>query len=67
MNPANIPTNFPQPMPFGPRPPIQQNPQRNAAAIFIPQIVNSLRGQGPFPGWRAEIQLNERTNKVFQL
>lgn len=62
MNPANFP-NVGGAMPGGANP---QMPNNENAVIFN-HAVKALQAQLPFSGWKAEVRIQERAIKVFQM
>lgn len=53
-------------MPGGAKPQMQ-NPQNNDAQFIFNHAVQALQIQPPFTGWRAEVPLQERALKVYQM
>jgi hypothetical protein len=67
MNPANF-SNVGG-MPGMSKPPGQmQVPQKNEnAQMILKHVAQALQSQGPFTGWRAEVPIQERAMKVYQM
>lgn len=51
------------------KPPGQmQVPQKNEnAQMILKHVAQALQSQGPFTGWRAEVPIQERAMKVYQM
>lgn len=68
MNPASF-SNVGGGMPGAGKPPGPvQVPQKNEnAQVILRYVAQALQSQGPFAGWRAEVPIQERAMKVYQM
>lgn len=41
--------------------------QKDQNFLVQQHVLSQLRTQGPFQGWQATVQINERANKIYQM